>query len=263
MRFFLISVLLTILWISCYKRVEGCLDPYSSNFNPLADDECAECCTNPKLNINLRHRFQDTFYNAADTGYTDAGQLYKLLDFSYYLSYFRVSSATGNVLKTENTIPLYYNQQWANEEVNAIIVRPGSFDYSINEIRTFGTFDSIRFCIGLPIQIRNADSIDVASTHILSDSLFLKNEAGEKMWARLLIAKGDMFSDTLSIEFSLSDPEVKVGLSQMNENVIGGDLNLKILADYALWFRNVDFTASQEQVKSTILSNLKDAFFVE
>lgn len=263
MRIILLLTFSLFLLPSCYKRVEGCLDPLSSNFNPVADDACDDCCQNPKVSLSLRHRLQDTFYKSSDTVYNDLGQAYKLLDFSYYLSFFRLKSPGGVEWSGENPVRYKFQNEWREEKVNAILVKPNTFDYLVNESRQYGDYDSLIFFAGLPESIRLADSIDVADSHVLSDSLFLRNTSDEKIWASITIAKGDTFSDTLRLTFTLSDQGSPVRLPAVISSAIGKNLTVNLFAEYARWFQDVDISAATIDVKKGVLKNLIQPFFVE
>ena len=95
---FIIIAVLILTFSSCYKRVEGCLDSVSSNYNPLADDACSGCCKNPNLTISIKHQINDTFYSPTDTIFNLKNQMYKILDFSYYISDVRVRFLNGDFL---------------------------------------------------------------------------------------------------------------------------------------------------------------------
>ena len=262
MRFILILIV-TVTISSCYKRVEGCLDPLSSNFNPNADDACGSCCTNPLLKMTLKHQLADTFYNPADSVQNDLGQWYKLLSFNYYLADFMVSDQGGREISGERTIDYIFQNSKKSTKDNFVLVRPTTFDYTINEIRQYGQFDSLVFTVGLPDSIRRADNLDVLDTHVLSDSLFVRDENNTKSWCTFTIAKGDNFSDTLQLSFALSDPEIPVRLAVPVSNTIGKDLALTIIADYAAWFKTADVNLPPEQLKAAIRGNLRAAFRVE
>lgn len=263
MRIILLVLFSLFLLPSCYKRAEGCLDPLSSNFNPNADDACDDCCQNPTVALSLRHRLQDTFYKASDTVFNDLGQAYKLVDFSYYLTFFRLKSTVGNEWSGENVLRYKYQNEWKEEKVNAILVKPNTFDYPVNESRQYGDYDSLIFFAGLPESIRLADSIDVAESHVLSDSLFLRNTANEKIWASITIARGDTFSDTLNLTFTLSEAGEAVRLPAAISSSIGKNLTVNLLAEYSRWFRDVDIFGATIDVKKGVLENLIQPFFVE
>lgn len=262
MRFILLLIV-TMTISSCYKRVEGCLDPVSSNFNPNADDACESCCTNPLLKMTLKHELADTFYNPADSVQNDMAQWYKLLDFNYYLADFMVSDQAGREISGERTINYTFQNSKKSTKDNFVRVSPTTFDYSINEIRQYGRFDSLVFTLGLDDSIRQADNLNVELTHVLSDSLFIRDENNTKSWCTMTIVKGENFADTLQLSFTLSDPEIPVQLAVPVSNTIGKDLSFTIIADYAAWFKTVDLNLPPEQVKAAIRGNLLAAFRVE
>lgn len=262
MRVFLFLMLM-LAGSSCYKRVEGCIDPLSSNFNPNADDSCDDCCKNPFLKMTLKHQLADTFYSPSDSMQNDLGQWYKLLDFSYYLSGFTLSGQDGQALTGERFSEFVFQNQKKLIKDNFLLIRPTTFDYSINEIRQYGTFDSLIFIFGLEDSIRRADVIHVEKTHVLSDSIFIRDGNGQKSWCNLTIAKGVNFSDTLRLSFALTKPETVISLAAPFSNTIGKDLVMTVIADYAAWFGTTDLNLPEEQLKETLRGNLKALFRVK
>lgn len=263
MRIVIFCCLLAFSLSSCYKRVEGCLDNYASNFNPNTDDACDGCCLNPFLRITIKHQLDGRFYNPADTVTNELGQQYKLLGFSYYLAGFVPYSADGSSVTGIRETEYFSGSASGKISDDFILVRPQTFDYQVNEIRSFGSFDSLVFVFGLPSVIRNASSVLVKRDHVLSDSLFLKNQVKEKLWCNLMLAKGDTFGDTIRIEYPLGEMETKIGFPVKAKNNIGRDLSYSLIADYSEWFKNVDIHLPSEEIKMKVKENLTKTFFVE
>lgn len=262
MRIFLFLILV-LAASSCYKRAEGCIDPLSSNFNPNADDACDDCCQNPFLKMTLKHQLADTFYSLSDSVQNDLGQWYKLLDFSYYLSGFTLSGQDGQTMTGERVVEFTVQNKKILKKDNFLLIRPTTFDYSINEIRQYGMFDSLVFIFGLEDSVRLADVIQAPKTHVLSDSSFIRDQNGQKSWCNLTIAKGMNFSDTLRLSFPLTNPETTISLAAPFSNTMGQDLVMTVIADYAAWFRPTDLNLPEEQLKEALRGNLKALFRVE
>ncbi|MFZ1703208.1 MAG: hypothetical protein WAT79_02615 [Saprospiraceae bacterium] len=261
-RFVLLFSLL-LFFSSCYKRVEGCLDTFSANFNPNADDPCAACCTNPELKITIKHRLNEAFYSPNDTITNDLNQAYKLLDFGYYLSDIFPVFTTNEILTGINKFEYQYQQQNMEVPDHVTFIRPDVFDYSVNEIRQYGHFHSIQLLVGFENSLSNATSIQVPDTHILSDSLFLRDSIGNKTWGFVKIVKGTEFKDTLTLDFYLNDDSVFLILPKDITNTKGTNLTYTLLADYTNWFNNVDMNHTVSEIKRGVLANLKLAFAVE
>jgi hypothetical protein len=259
----IIIAVLILTFSSCYKRVEGCLDSVSSNYNPLADDACSGCCKNPNLTISIKHQINDTFYSPLDTVYNMKNQMYKILDFSYYISDVKVRFQSGDYLTGIKNVEYTTSAGNFSIEDNFIKIRPDVFVYTVNEIRNYGIFDSLFFVAGLDEGIRSASSINVANSHVLSDSLFLKDENKQKIWWYVTIAKGKDFSDTLQLSFDLNEKEVDMVFAKNLDTKPGNNVPFTIKINYDAWFEETDFEANLSEIKNSVLKNLKKGFIVE
>ncbi|MBK8622810.1 MAG: hypothetical protein IPN79_13895 [Saprospiraceae bacterium] len=255
--------ILGLVQTSCYERKEGCLDPVSSNFDPTADDYCADCCTNPMLQLSIKHQVNGKFYSAADTLYNQSGQSYKILDFAYYLSNIKVSDQQGIPVEGINRVSFESNGVESDREDLFLLVRPTNFDFNVNEIRQSGTFSTLSLTVGLDEEARNTDIWNVVDNHILSDSLFLKNEEGEKLWGRIQVAKGVNFSDTATYAFTMDDVDDFLLFSSEIKVSKGFNIKYTLVAEYTEWFRFVDLNLPDKLIKSALHANLKSAFRVE
>jgi hypothetical protein len=96
LRPFLLSALLSLLATACYEDVIDCLDPDAANYNILADEGCADCCTFPRLSLDVDRFWGEEPLSLADTFTDAAGNQFQLLRFRTYLSELEV--VAGNVI---------------------------------------------------------------------------------------------------------------------------------------------------------------------
>lgn len=261
---FLCSVAIIILvQTSCYERKEGCLDPVSFNFDPTADDLCDDCCTNPMLQLSIKHQVNGKFYSASDTLINQSGQSYKILNFAYYLSNIKVTDQAGVPVEGINKVSYTQNGVESEREDLFVLVRPNVFDFNVNEIRQSGTFSTFSITIGLDEEARKTDVWNVKSDHILSDTLFLKNDADVKIWSSIQIAKGANFTDTVTYVFTMDDADDFLLLSSEKKVSKGQNIKYTLVAEYTEWFRLVDLNLPDKLIKSMLQANLKSAFRVE
>jgi len=78
LRLFCCTAISILILSSCYEPIEGCLDPFSSNFRLDADNDCEHCCTYPSVNLNLFHMWDSinlNQVNALDTITSDTVKL--------------------------------------------------------------------------------------------------------------------------------------------------------------------------------------------
>ena len=97
-----IVVLISFL-MSCYTRKEACLDVLAANYDVSADDACLDCCTYPKLKLEIQHFVKDSVYSNTTIYTNDLNQSFKILDVRFYVHAFELfNKETGKkeVLET-------------------------------------------------------------------------------------------------------------------------------------------------------------------
>jgi len=249
--------------ISCYTRVEGCLDVFAQNFAPSADDPCEECCTNPNLSIEIKHLIDSTLINPNDTIINSFSQAYKILSLEYYLSGFIIENNLGKTLKTENTIDIISNGITKTISDNVALVNTSRFNFVVSQIRDFGQFTSFRFLFGLPSDVVNAEKLLVGTSHILSDSLRLKNELKENVFFKMTIVKGVDFKDTLNLSIKTNENPIPFQFTNNLQNKIGQNLLIKLSANYKYWLHTSNLDDTKITIENTILQNSFQVFYVE
>lgn len=249
--------------ISCYTRVEGCLDVFAQNFTPSADDACDECCTNPNLTIEIKHLIDSTLINSNDTIINSFSQAYKILNLEYYLSDFIIENSEDKTLKTENTIDIISNGVTKTILDNVVLVNTSRFNFVVSQIRDFGQFTSLKFLFGLPSELVNAEKIVVSTSHILSDSLRLKNEVMENVFFKMTIVKGIDFKDTLNLSINANKNAIPIQFVNNLQNKIGQNLLIKLSANYKNWLHSTNLNDNKNTIENSILQNSSQVFYVE
>ena len=144
---------------SCGEAVEGCMVPQASNFDPEADADC--CCTYFQLvpQIILKDDRGNTF--VLDSMYTDASNdSFKLLNIKVQGSGIRLRSASTN---TWSNTGLTVSVKPENGSRESVADNFSWQDIAVNNSEGLGwiqadRYDSIRFNIGLPANLRFAGS---------------------------------------------------------------------------------------------------------
>jgi len=266
--FLFISVLLLIL-AACSEPEEGCLDIEATNFNAAADKSC--CCEYPELQIELLPRF-DTLVWKPDTAYEyTPGKWFRLKQIIYYLSDFQLVQ-NGQAIRVSDTLTM---NTWgaANDTAQTIftndflLIRRSAVSYTPGTFRPSGTFESIRFRIGIPDSAQQVIPGLAPAGHPLqlqSEGLWRGRDTG--FVALQLVLTRDTASTTLPDTLVFSRPDFtnlaleKTGVFQHES---GYNFKLVLTADYKALFEGVDLSGGDILTwKSQIIANLTKAFRV-
>jgi hypothetical protein len=248
----------------CYQNNIDCTDPFAVNFNPLADENCDDCCENPKVKLIFRHLRDSLLYRSSDTFKNKFNQLYKLEDIQYYISGFRMINSNGVAVKPEDEITYVTDQgQRISYPDDHIIIRTNAVDYSMYGIRTSGEFSAVGFRVGWDPILANASKLNVSESHPLSEKLRLKDNLGKAVGLSLKLIRGEQFKDTTQIFIEASNgPEtldyelpfkIRTGISPV----------FTITASYEKWFFDTDLSGSEQAIKSQFLGNIGKVFSVK
>ncbi|MBK9150715.1 MAG: hypothetical protein IPM26_06800 [Saprospiraceae bacterium] len=259
-KFFIFGLIIFIS--SCYNRREACLDPFASNFDVTADDPCEQCCKDPLINVTIRHLAGDSLISPSRVLINELGQSYRILNFSYYLSGFRIIKNDGSIVTVSQLLNL--------DSMNTVLQIPDDFaiyrltnvNQTIGQNRNFGTYTGFEFTLGLDSKVLLHQPKDLPLLHVLNDSLSLKTPDRRLAHQIITVATGDSPSEIQSYFISGINSAVSFKMDSTFRNVRGTDINLIIKADYSKWFENVDFTRQPSEIEKSILENSKKLFSV-
>ena len=154
------------LLVSCNEVVDGCMEPQASNFNPEADVDC--CCTYFKITptFYLTSNRLDTF--KLDSIYLDANQdSFRLLNLNLLGSEWslRPQGLSMGVSTAATNINL------KQKDNTRVLVQDGFFWIDKAAATRVGVswtealrYDSLRFRIGLPLDLKTTDQASIEST---------------------------------------------------------------------------------------------------
>lgn len=258
-----------LFFAACYEPREGCLEIEATNFDASADKNC--CCTYPEFKLTLLPRF-DTLVWKPDTAYEYApGQWFRLRQAVFYLSGFQLEKQ-GELLNVSDTINLSI---WgaAGDTTKQVFVndfelfRRTVVNYSIGSFRPSGTFESVRFRLGLSDSAQQVIPTLVPEGHPLrlqNENLWLDRTSGYA--ALQLVLTRDTFSTTAPDTLFFSRPDFSSLSFQQNgpfQHESGFDFTLNLTADFREMFRNVDLSGGDKSVwKTQIIANLPQVFRV-
>ena len=251
---FMISVM------SCYTRKEACLDVLASNYDVSADDACSDCCTFPKLKLEITHQVNDSAYSSQAIYTNDFGQEFKILDVRYYVHGFELfNKDTGKKVIIE-TIKNQDSTLIIPDDIK--IYRSVDASVEIGSIKDYGSYDSLTFYLGLKDEILTNDFINLPSTHVLLANNRLKNAEGDYTHFTVRIEAVDSLIGIRNFQVSglgVSEPyTVKTPIT-----TIKGDAPIfKIKANYGMLFKDIDIKDSTDVIENALKLNIKKVLIV-
>lgn len=246
-------LLLGVLFSGCFEKKEGCLDVLASNFDAGADKNC--CCTYPKLTFDVKHSYDSTNLSLSDV-YTNAlGQDFKILAIAFYISDVQLRS-NDQWIAVSNTIG--FRDRTGGFHIrpdDVTIINRQTFKFNVGEFLSPGTFDQLRFSIGLKAPESSADPESVSDDHPLSST------SVNQLW--------DPVDGYLSYQISLVDtlqqdtlhwktPATTNALVNLEidlkiDKQIGEELVIPLEIDYSKWLQSVDIRSdSPEDIEQKI-----------
>ena len=234
--FLLLSLCSSILILdSCVESTIGCLDPFSSNYDLSADDECDDdCCNYPSFTLSTQYLFGEETMDSSLYYTNDVDSYFKLRSFYLVLSEFGLDGDMGSYeirSKLDNkTIP---------DDLLGLRFRNSS-----NSPGTIAIEDSIRvinFTLGLPDELDDPinPDLDYSVIEFLNDSMYYDLSANQ------------FYKMIVDIEVdSVSNEEIQIGLTDLGDifqsNVTAGttrgnSMSIQLLIDFERLFSGVQF----------------------
>ena len=255
---------------SCAEKVEGCLDPYSTNFDLDADLPCEDCCEYPGLSVSVGHYWDlDNTFRYSDPVFENLDSLdtIRINQFGFYLSGMKLHTSTdsfgvtdrfniSNTLGTELTLETSYS--WYNQSSSQSSYQ-GQFPNAGQRI------EAVSMWIGYDPSLGVLDPIGQGSTSpvaINSDSLNWSASAGLLTSYLNFSRQGLLAEDSISIDFtnshyiySLLDEAVNIDLGQ--------DVSLQLRLYYQNLLQSCDVkNADFNQIKDCVYGNLPNSIEV-
>lgn len=254
-----IVVLISFL-MSCYTRKEACLDVLAANYDVSADDACLDCCTYPKLKLEIQHFVKDSVYNTTSIYTNDLNQSFKILDVRFYVHAFELfNKETGKKVVLE-TIKNQDSTLIIPDDIK--IYRSVDASIEIGSLRDNGTYDSLTFYLGLKDEILINDFIGLPSTHVLLANNRLKNATGEYAHLTVRIEAVDSLIGTRNFQVTglgISEPyTIKTPITTTK----GVGPSFKLKANYDELFKNIDITDSTNVIENALKQNIKKVLIV-
>jgi hypothetical protein len=252
---------------TCYTPREGCLDIAASNFDATADENC--CCVYPNLRLQVEQVF-DTLNFIENRIYQTGNTYFRIKNVVFYLSDFELVQ-NSLVYRVSDTVVLsVFNAPGDTVKTtfldDFLLLRRENIDNAIGVFPPTGTFEKIRFRIGLNTSANTTLPSRAPTGHPLApqnDTLWRGNI--DKFVFAKMIVSGDTSASAIpdTLRFTAADlPNIIFEQNTTLEHEPGYDFIVGLKIDYKVLFQNVDWSAPASAIKLTIRDNLAAALIV-
>ncbi len=257
-----LSFLMITIFSSCYQNVEGCLDTFATNFDVGADNECNDCCVFPAVRLEIEAKNDTASYTISDTIINNLGHEFKILEAKFYLSGFTIHDG-GKIYNNSRKI----NDSITNKLIldNVMFLRVQDKSVSVPGFKYFGKPDTIKFVIGLNDSMRSGKFLQVEASHPLStrnviqDTTSGRTALGTIKWANITNGITDTVS-TLFVDAPFFYPQV---ITNIPSNRLGTDVIIKMIADYAILFRDIKPELNAKSAEAIFRKNISEFLYVK
>ena len=255
--------LATVLVVSCYTPIDGCLDPESTNYSIAGDRDCEDCCVYPTIKLSVFHQYRDTTLFLEDTLINSLGQEYSIIKYAYFLSDFKMQTSDGIEYEVQDSIELNVDSGTEITKDDVIRIRRDGFSYTYGTIIFDGLGEQLSFVVGLSELLNENRFTTAISGHPITtdpDSLFREVE-GDYVFQRVQIAQGEELMDTVIYDVVGQSALQEVSIPVEYESFRGKDKIVIIEARYNIWFDDVDFnTMSKEEIEAQMATKSGSMF---
>ncbi len=261
---------LLVLTISnCKEKEEGCLDIEATNFAFSADIPCPDaCCEYPQLTFEISFRWDSLSLVYGKKYNITFDTVIKVTKTKFYISDISFTNGAES-LKIRDLIELDVNGSSTNpttfvDDFTLVSRDFTSFSYPIGEIRGAGSFDTIRFSIGLDNIANKIEPNSAPDRHPLSiqaDSMWSVENA--YVFNKLYVTT-EAIPMVKRLEFEVTADNYKVEIAlPFNVNLaIGTNLTVPIKVDYFKWFEGINFVGDSTEVVDDFVRNTSNAFSI-
>lgn len=274
-----ISLLFLLALPACYEEVEGCLDVAAKNYSVDADVICPDdCCLYPSLKLILNHRVGTPAQSSAlvylDSIYQDAlGQPFRLQLMQYFLSNFELIRPTGEPVRVTDQLAIQaYNSDGSLSDHSLIddylLINPSfSRSLSVGEIKASGTFEAIRFSLGLDELANATNPSSVEEDHPLGvqeEQMYISKDQGYD-FIKLGLLRDTISTDTIpdivGINGAANRIDYFLSFGQPFDLNPGFNITLTLHIDYGIWLSSITDIKndSAEKIAEKTVSGLSQA----
>lgn len=242
------------------------MHPRAKNFNPEADEDKNDACEYYELTLAMQH-YANTLTN--DT-LAFGNWLYDANNEPFYLSTMKilagelhlVKTGTNEEIESPESAPFYNaNGTPTYVEDNFFISNLESYSYNITGWTELGSFDRIRFHLGIPEAILSTNpSLVTEQSHPLSTtaSTYMFDSTSMSYLTAQIVVVQPNSSTTLSFNFF---DYIPIELPYAINVVDGADTPIRLRLNYVALFNGISFTNDSETIiKDKISQNFLTSF---
>jgi len=262
-----IIIVICLFFAACFQPENGCLDVEATNFELTADEPCDgddsadSCpCIYPVLSFGELDYVVEKVDYQPDAFYRIDSQYIRIQSIRFYLSGISLVLLNDeNELSTQLLIDdfVLINQQRSIE---------------LGAIKQHGTFDSLRFVLGVepPANTAAPDSIMNTSHPLAETEMHTGNQETGYIFNQLIFNRDTLFdTDTITLNIAAADFQSQPSLMELKmpfsyETPIGADFSIGTLQiDHAQWFDGINFVVDTEAIMiGKIVANTPKVFSI-
>ena len=261
---------LIILNVSnCKEKVEGCADIEATNFAFDLDLPCPDdCCIYPTMTFEVDFRIGPQNLVYGNPYIMPSGKVIKIMKTKLYISDISLTNDAESI-KVTDLIELDVNGASSNpttftDDFTLVSRDFASFSYEFGSIRGSGTFDSLRFSVGLDPLANKVEPASAPEDHPLSvqtDSMWSLENA--YVFNKLIMIPDTIPPrDTLTFNVNENLNRVDIVLPYQVDLAVGTNLVVPLKIDYFQWFEGIDFEDDPKTVIVEIVNNTAKAFSI-
>ncbi len=264
MNFILFVLLcLSVFFSACQENVSGCMHPRAINFDPEADESTD--CDFYELVLEMQHYTSSSANDTMLLGDT----LYDALDTAFVLNSCSILCSKATLIQTSQSTSMRGAEflsltrtdgTTVQVEDNFFVISPEIYSYNISEWKELGSFDSVRFYIGLNPLIENADPTSVTEqNHPLSSTSIPYLYAADSANYLSLNIGLSLYDSTFVKQIKMVD-YVAITLPFSGAVLDGENTRLKLRLNYDILFDNVSvYNDTEAEIQLKLLQNISNA----
>lgn len=277
MRPYIIIILFSLFFTSCYEPVEGCLDRSATNFDLDADEQCLDCCTYPSLKIQFDNKwnFPDTLAAfSTDSVFHDAlDKPFRIERIRFYWSNYHLEMDGGTTLPTTDLIDLKIPDGTDTATINVVDhflladISSSKSSLTLGSIEPEGILYGLSTDFGIARPENSAITSELATSHALAPQIGKMNYGSEigYVFAKIELYRDTISTDTIPVVVNIhGDTALRSLYLPLPVPVIlieGFNPLLVIETDFSKWFEGIDIRNSDTTTLQTqIVNNIAESF---
>lgn len=262
-----VAVLFLVGQTACFEPQNGCLDEGAANFYPAADNDC--CCRYPNLVLAVDQVY-DTLLYRQDSLYPGlGGQQFRIKSVVFYLSDFQLFK-DGVLYEMGDSTDFKVYDAAQNDTLTKTltddftVIRRTPIDNPVAAFREDGTFEKIRFRLGLNPDAETIIPALAPTSHPLYPQKEKLYNNGYVFLQAVVVRNSDPATAPDTLNFYQNDlPDFYLEGNGAFTHELGVNFKVNLSADWAVLFEGVDWTTGDISAwKNRIVANLPSVFTV-